>query len=121
LASGSYPAFYISKFEPVHIFKGNQKFGSKNIFSKVLLTFQLFFAFTTVIGCFVFANNAIHVGNKDWGYDPKGIIAIPVNNEAEFNQLKNEAIKNPAIKNVAGSYGQIGVYDPMIRFDYLEK
>jgi putative ABC transport system permease protein len=121
LASGAYPAFYISKFEPVHIFKGNQKFGSKNIFSKVLLTFQLFFAFTTVIGCFVFADNAIHVGNKDWGYDPKGIIAIPVNNEAEFNQLKNEAIKNPAIKNVAGSYGQIGVYDPMIRFDYLEK
>lgn len=121
LASGAYPAFYISRFEPVHIFKGSQKFGSKNIFSRVLLTFQLFFAITTVLACFVFADNAIHVTTIDWGYNPKGIISIPVNNESTFEQLKNEALKNPSVKLVAGSYGHVGVYDPSTSFAYLDK
>jgi len=121
LASGAYPALYISKFEPVHIFKGNQKFGNKSFFSRTLLVFQLFFAISTVVACFVFTDNAMYMSSRGWGYNPEGIISIPVNNQSEFETLKTEALKNPSIKIAAGSYGHVAVYDPMTTLDYLGK
>lgn len=117
LASGAYPALYISKFEPVHIFNGSQKFGSKGLFSKILLTFQLIFAITTVVACFVYADNTLALNDKDWGYSPKGIISIPVNNSSQYQQLKSAALKNSNIKSVAGSYGHIGVFDPSTKLN----
>ncbi|MEQ9303681.1 MAG: ABC transporter permease, partial [Marinoscillum sp.] len=65
IVSSLYPALYVSRFQPVNIFKGNTRFGSKNVFSKVLLTFQLTFAFTTVVGCFLFTDNAVYQKNQE--------------------------------------------------------
>lgn len=119
LASGAYPALYISKFEPVNIFSGSQKFGNKSLFSKVLLTFQLFFAITTVVACFVYADHAFNVSKTDWGYNPEGVISVRVSDKSEFQKLKSIALKNPSVKSVAGSYGHVGVFDPMTKLDYL--
>ena len=67
LVSGAYPSFYISKFDVITIFKGKEKFGSKNIFSKVMLGVQFFLSVITIVGCFVFLDQSIYLGEKDWG------------------------------------------------------
>lgn len=97
LISGAYPAFYISKFDTITIFKGKEKFGSKNVFSKIMLGVQFFLAVMTIVGCFVMLDQSIHLKNKNWGYDPTGIMSIYVSNDEQYELLKNEVIQHPAV------------------------
>lgn len=108
LVSGAYPAFYISKFDVITIFKGKEKFGSKNVFSKVMLGVQFFLSVITIVGCFVFLDQSIYLGNKDWGYNPDNTMSIFVSNASEYELLKNELTKNPAVKQFAASDYLIG-------------
>ncbi len=103
LISGAYPALYISKFQPTHIFKGREKLGSRNIFSRLLLGFQFFFAITTIIGCFIFTENAMYQAEKDWGYNPAGIITVPLVKPADYHALRDAATANGAVEAVTGS------------------
>ena len=49
LLAGSYPAFYVSRFEPTTILKGKLKFGGTNIFTRVLLTLQFAISLIAVV------------------------------------------------------------------------
>lgn len=113
IISGAYPAFYISKFEPVAIFKGNQKFGSKNFFSKIMLGLQLFLAIVTIVGGLVMTDESIHLSQKDWGYNPEGSLSIYVSNEEQYELLKNEVITHPSVQLHTASNYLIGRGIPM--------
>lgn len=108
IISGAYPAFYISAFKPVDIFRGKQKFGKKNMFSKIFLVFQFVLAFMTILTGIIFTDNAIYQSNLDWGYDPNQIVSIPIEGNKHYNALYNRLSENPEIAQVAGSTNHIG-------------
>lgn len=108
IVSGSYPAFYISAFKPVEIFSGKQKFGKKNLFSKIFLIFQFALAFTTIVAGIIFTENSIYQANLDWGYNPKNIISIPIEADKHYTALYAKFNAKPEIINVAGSQHHIG-------------
>lgn len=108
LISGAYPSFYISKFDTITIFKGKEKFGNKNLFSKFLLGFQLFLAIMTIVGCFIMTEQSIYMGQKDWGYDPDGTMSIYVSGDEQYELLKNELVNHPAVKMHTSSNQLIG-------------
>jgi putative ABC transport system permease protein len=91
LLSGAYPSFYVSRFMPVDIFRGNSKFGERSVFSSILLSVQLIIAFLTFVGCFMFTDNAIHQGNSDWGYDNRNMISVRVNSHDQLVSYKDKA------------------------------
>ncbi len=117
--SGAYPAFYISKFEPVHIFRSGDRFGKRNMFSKILLGFQFFFAFVTIVGSFVFTDNAYYFTNKDWGYEPKDIFSIPVENSEQAELLKARLADHSEVTETSVTRGQIGIQNFYVNYDYL--
>lgn len=119
LASGSYPALYVSKFDSTVILKGGLRFGGKSIFSRILLTLQFFMSFTVIIGSFFFTANGLFLKKTGWGYDPKNVISIRVQSTDEYLNLKNIAIQHSGILTTAGSNGHVGVSNPTIVFDYL--
>ncbi|MEP5614149.1 MAG: ABC transporter permease [Cyclobacteriaceae bacterium] len=120
LLSGSYPAFYISRFQTLKIFRGEKSLGGRNFLSRILLTAQFFLAFVTILGCFIFTDNANYVKQVSWGYDPSGILSIPIGENSTLEALRNEAEKNGDIFSVVSSKGHLGVNNNLVPFDYLQ-
>jgi len=114
LLAGAYPAFYITRFNPSSIFRGNVKFGGKNIFSRLMLGLQVSIAIITVVAGIAFSRNAAFQKNYDFGYSVENTISVSVPDKNSFDALKNEMAALPQVTGMAGTRNQIG-------FDYRNK
>ena len=108
LASGAYPAFYISSFKPVDILRGSLKIAGKNRFTKVFLTFQFVLSLLAIVCGIIFVQNVEYQKNRDWGYDKDQIYVLQVPDGEAYRMLKNEITQNPDVLSVTGSRNHVG-------------
>lgn len=108
IASGAYPAMYISKFEAVSIFKGKLRFGQKNKLTKTFLTLQFVLACITVVAGITFTMNTKWQNEKPWGYDKDNTIMVHVPDLPAFEQLNNRLESNPGITQIASGSHHVG-------------
>jgi ABC-type lipoprotein release transport system permease subunit len=108
LLAGSYPSFYLSRFNPTSIFRGSVKFGGSNLFSRVMLGLQLSIAIITVIAGIAFAKNSEFQRNFDYGYSVEGSMGVNLNDSSDYSTLKNELSSMPGIDALAGTRHHMG-------------
>jgi len=108
IASGAYPAFYISAFQPSAIFKGSQRVIKKNKTTRLFLGLQFLFAFMAVIICVLQFNLGKYHEALDWGYHPNETMVVRLENAKQYDQLKNELHQNPYVQQIAGAANHVG-------------
>ncbi len=123
LIAGSYPAFYITSFEPISILKGKAKFGGTNWFTRILLGSQFVISLLAIIMGVAFYNNGEFQKNYDLGFAKSGVISAWVNNESGYNTYRDALASNKDIELIAGTRHHVtnGWYNDPVKFESLER
>jgi len=103
LLSGSYPALFLSSFQPARVIKGAFKAGRGGIFfRKVLVVCQFSFSIFLIVCTIVVYYQLEYMQNRDLGYDKEHIIYAPTKRDRgkTYALMKSEIMKNPHILNM---------------------
>jgi putative ABC transport system permease protein len=106
ILAGSYPAFYLSAFQPIQILKNKLHFGSKGSgLRSALVVFQFATSIVLIIGTIVIYRQLNYIQTKQLGFKKDQVLVIDdffvLGQNAEA--FRNEMLKQPSIKNATFS------------------
>lgn len=99
ILSGSYPAFFLSSFNPYEVLKGSVKNSMKNgRLRRVLVVFQFAVSILLIVGTLIMYRQIKYMLNRDVGFNKEQLIVI---NRAEALGKKMKSFKE-TVKNIPG-------------------
>lgn len=108
---GSYPAFYLSKFSPATVFKGEITQGSAgSLFRKILVVIQFTISVAMIVCTLVVFKQLNFMKTKDQGFDQRNVIGFQMNRSMiqKLSVLKQSLLENPNILSVGTASNPVG-------------
>jgi len=111
ILGGSYPAFYLSHFNPSTVLKGELTQGSSgSYFRKILVIIQFSISAIMIICTLVVFNQLNYLKTMDQGFDQKNVVGLRLNRDMinKYQVLKTALLEYPGIKSVCSTNTPIG-------------
>ena len=105
--SGLYPAFFISSFKPIRLFRSKLRTSEDGFtFRNILVVFQFLVAVVLIVGALVIKDQMRYIMDTDLGYDASHIINIPMYKTGtieKYNLYRNQIITHPDVMDVTAT------------------
>jgi len=117
ILAGSYPAVFLSSFQPVAVFRGALRAGRSNArLRKFLVVFQFALSLIFIIGTAVVYNQLRYIQNKRLGFAKEQVVVLPMGDPRArqiYLTFKDRVLQEPDVLALSGTSsvpgGLIGV------------